>query len=117
MAFSRRLLSGSTNGRPIAVAAVATPGTLIHTAITGTVGFDELYLFAANVTAAAQTLTIEWGGVGDPADHLVKSYSIPAYSAPIPIAPGLVVNGGVAVRAFSDSASSINITGFVNRIQ
>ncbi len=117
MAFSRRLLSGSVNGRPISVAAVATPGTLIHTAISGTVGFDEVYLFAANVTAAAQTLTVEWGGVGDPADHLVKNYSIPPYSAPIPICPGLVVNGAVAVRAFSDAANALNITGLVNRIQ
>ena len=35
--FTKKKLSGSTDGKPIAVAATATPGTLIHTAVTGTV--------------------------------------------------------------------------------
>jgi hypothetical protein len=86
--YSRQLLSGSTNGRNIPVAAIATPGTLLHTAVAGTASFDELYLWAANVTGSAATLTIEFGGVTDPGDHLVKAYSIPANSAPIPICTG-----------------------------
>ena len=116
--YSRQLLSGSTSGRPIPVVATATPGTLIHTAVAGAIpNADEIYLFASNVTAAAATLTIEWGGVTDPGDHIVKSYSIPAYSAPIPIVDGEVLNGGLIVRAFSGTASAIGITGQVSRIQ
>lgn len=115
--YSRVLLSGSTSGRAIPVAAVATAGTLLHTAITGAAAFDEVYLWASNVTAAAATLTLEWGGVTDPGDHMVKAVSIPANSPPIPIATGQVLNGGLVVRAFSGTASAINITGFVNRIQ
>jgi hypothetical protein len=115
--FSRQLLSGSTSGREIPVAATATPGTLIHTAIAGAAAFDEIYLWASNVTGAAATLTLEWGGVTNPGDHMVKSYSIPANSAPIPIATGQVLNGGLVVRAFSDTGSAINLGGFVNRIQ
>ena len=115
--YSRLLLSGSTNGTPIPVAATATPGTLIHTAITGTSGFDEVYIWASNVTNAGATLTIEWGGVSDPGSHMVKAYSIAANSAPLAIAVGQVVNNAVVVRAFSGTASAINITGFVNRIQ
>ena len=115
--YSRTLLSGSTSGLPIPVAATATPGTLVHTAIAGATSFDEVYLWASNVTGAAATLTIEWGGVTDPGSHLVKAYTIAANSPPMPIAVGQVVNGGVAVRAFSDMASAINVTGFVNRIQ
>lgn len=114
--YSRLLLSGSTSGREIPVAAVATAGTLIHTAIAGASSFDEVYLWASNVTGAAATLTVEWGGVTDPGDHMVKSYSIPANSAPIPIATGQVLNGGLVVRAFSGTASAINIGGYVNRI-
>lgn len=114
--FSGNVLSGSTNGRPIPVAATATPGTLIHTAIAGTAGFDEVYLWASNVTAANATLTVELGGVSDPGDHLVKGYILPANSGPIPIAVGQRVQGGVAVRAFSATASAINITGFYNRV-
>lgn len=115
--YSRVLLSGSTSGQPIPVAATATPGTLLHTAIAGASSFDEVYLWASNVTGAAATLTIEWGGVSDPGSHMVKAYSIAANSPPMPIAVGQVVNGGVAVRAFSGTASAINVTGFVNRIQ
>lgn len=115
--FSRQLLSGSTNGRAIPVAATATPGTAIHTAVAGTAAFDELYLWASNVTGAAATLTLEWGGVTDPGDHMVKAYSIPANSGPIPIATGQVLNNSLLVKAFSGTASAINITGFVNRIQ
>lgn len=90
--FSRLLLSGSTNGREIPVAATATPGTAIHTAVSGTTSFDEVYLWASNVTGAAATLTVEWGGVTDPGDHACKSLSIPANSPPIPIMTGQVLN-------------------------
>ncbi len=115
--FTRLLLSGSTSGREIPVVAVATAGTLIHTAVAGALAFDEIYLWVSNVTSAVATLTIEWGGVTNPGDHMVHTYSIPANSAPIPIATGQNLNGGLIVRAFSDTASALNISGFVNRIQ
>ena len=115
--FSGGVLSGSTNGRPIPVVQTATPGTAIHTAVAGTTSFDELYLWASNVTASAATLTIEWGGTSDPGDHLTKAYSIPANSLPIPIALGQRVQGAVVIRAFSGTASAINITGYFNRVQ
>lgn len=114
--YSRVLLSGSTNGRVIPVAAAATPGTLIHTAVAGAASFDEVYLWASNVTGAAATLTIEWGGVTDPGDHVVKAVSIPANSPPIPIVTGQVLNNSLVVRAFSGTASAINLGGYVNRI-
>lgn len=115
--YSRVLLSGSTSGRPISVADTATPGTIIHTAVAGSTAFDEVYIWASNVSAVAQVLTIEWGGVTDPVSHIVKGYSIAANSPPMPIAVGQCVNGGVVIRAFSGNANTINVTGFVNRIQ
>lgn len=114
--YSRLLLSGSTNGKPISVAATASPGTAIHAAVAGATAFDEVYLFASNVTGAAATLTVQWGGVADPAEMLVKQYSIPANSGPISIAVGQVLNGGLSVLAFSGTANAITITGYVNRI-
>ena len=108
-------LSGSTNGRPIPVVAVATPGTTIHT--TGSAGFEKIWMFASNVTGAAATLTVEFGGVSDPGDHLVKAYSIPANSLPLPIALGQVLKGGVVVKAFSGTASAINITGWAIQVR
>lgn len=114
--FSRLTLSGSTNGKPIPVAATATPGTLIHTAVSGAAAFDEIYMWVSNVTGSAATLTIEWGGVTDPGDHLAKAISIPANSGPIPVAFGQVLQNGLVVRAFSGTAGALNISGFVNRI-
>lgn len=115
MAFSGAVLSGSTNGKPIPVAATATPGTLIHTAGAGTSGFDEVWLYVSNVTGGAATLTIEWGGVSDPGDHLVKAYSVAANSAAVPIVTGQRLNNGLEVRAFSGTASALNITGSYDR--
>ena len=114
--FSRILLSGSTSGKPTPVAATATPGTLIHTAAAGAAAWDELYLWASNVTGAAATLTIEWGGTTDPGELLTKAVSLPANSPPVLICAGLVLNGGLVVRAFSGTAGAINLTGYVNRI-
>jgi len=115
--YSRILLSGSTSGLPVIVVATATPGTLLHTAVSGATAFDEIYAWASNVTGASATLTVEWGGVSDPGSHMVKAVSIPANSPPIPIATGQVLNGGLICRAFSGTASAINVIGFVNRIQ
>lgn len=115
--YSRQLLSGSTNGTVIPVAATSTPGTLVHTALSGTVGFDEIYLWVSNVTTAAATLTIEYGGVTDPGSHITKALSIPANSPPINILAGQVLNNGLIVRAFSGTASALNLSGYVNRIQ
>jgi hypothetical protein len=105
------VLTGSSNGTPIPVAAVATPGTTIHTA--GATGYENIWLWAANVTGSPATLTLEWGGVADPGDHLVKEYSIPANSLPIPIATGHQIDGSVVIGAFSGTASAINITGYI----
>jgi len=113
--FSGGVLSGSSNGRPIPVAATATPGTLIHTVGAGTTGFDEVMLFASNITVTAATLTIEFGGTTDPGDHVVKAMSIPANSQSIPICAGQRLNNGLVIRAFSGTASAINISGGFNR--
>jgi hypothetical protein len=114
--YSREKLSGSTNGRAIKVAATATAGTLLHTAIAGTSSWDEVYAWVTNTSGSAATLTIEWGGVTDPDDLIVKALSIPANSPPIQIVPGVILQNGLAVRAFAGTANVLLITGYVNRI-
>jgi len=59
--FTKTLLSGSTNGKAILVAATATPGTTIHTAVAGTSSLDEIWLYAVNSSNSDVKLTIEWG--------------------------------------------------------
>lgn len=116
MAYNRYLLSGSTNGKGIPIAATATAGTLIHTAVSGTSGYDEVYVWFSNITTAAVTLTIEWGGATDPGNHMVKALSIPPNSLPIPVITGQVMNNGLEIRAFCSSASALNAIGYINRI-
>lgn len=114
--YSRALLSGSSSGRNIPVAATATAGTLIHTAASGALAFDEVYLWVSNVTAAAATITIEWGGVTDPGDHICNALSVPANSPPVLVVAGEPMNGGLEIRAFSDTSFALNVSGYVNKI-
>lgn len=111
--LSRRPLSGSTNGRLVAVAATATPGTLLHTGATGTDDWDEVYLWAANVSTSDVLLTIEHGGTGTANE--VK-FLIPAQVGLVELGGKLMIQNGLVVRAYAGSANVINISGYVNRI-
>jgi hypothetical protein len=110
--FSKVLLSGSTNGRPIKVAQTATAGTTIHTAHASAT--DEVWLWAQNTDTTDRKLTIEFGGVSAP-DDLIEQ-TIAAESGLAIVIPGLPLSGGIVVRAFAASANVVTITGYVNRI-
>jgi hypothetical protein len=115
--FEKLILSGSTNGRAIKVAATATPGTTIHTGSTNTAVIDEVWLYAQNTDTTARKLTIEWGGTSSP-DDLIE-LTIPAESGLTLVAPGLLIKGAgtaLVVRAFCASANVVTIHGYVNRI-
>jgi hypothetical protein len=112
--YSKNALSGSTNGRHILVAATSTPGTLIHTAVSGTSAFDEVWLYATNTDTTPRKLTIEWGGTTSPNDTI--EVTIPAESGYTLIAPGLLLQNGLVIRAFAATTNVIIINGFVNRI-
>ena len=112
--YSKVQLSGGVNGRPIPVAATATPGTTIHTASTTSSVIDELHLYAVNSDTSDHKLTIEWGGVTSP-DDLIE-ITIPAESGLILVIPGLCLDNALVCKAFAASASKINIVVHVNRI-
>lgn len=112
MTISRQLLSGSTNGRGVKVAATATPGTLIHTA--HATALDEVWLWCVNSDTSVRKLTVEFGGTTSP-DDLIE-VAIPAESGLVLVLPGLTVTGGVAVRAFAATANVLNVMGHVNRL-
>lgn len=114
--YSRQLISGSTNGRAVKVAATATPGTTVHTAVAGTTNFDEIYLWVTNTSTSDVALTIEFGGVTDPDDLVLKGVIIPAKMGLWPIITGLVLNNALVVRAFAGTANVLLIGGYVNRI-
>ena len=115
--FSKNILSGSTDGRGILVAQTATAGTLVHTGPTVVTSFDEIWMYAQNTSASAVKLTVEWGGVTAPNDHI--EFTVPAESGLYLIAPGLVIKGNATaliVRAFAATASVLTIHGYVNKI-
>ncbi len=114
--ITRAHLSGSSNGLPIPVAATASPGTVLHTAVNATGSFDEMHLWVSNVTGSAATLTLEWGGTTDPGSLIVKALSIPANSGPTKIVAGQTLSAGLVARAFASAAGALNITGHINRI-
>jgi hypothetical protein len=115
--FTKLVLSGSTDGRAIKVAATATPGTTIHTGSATATTHDEIWLYAMNTDTTARKLTIEWGGTSSP-DDLIE-LTIPAESGLTLVAPGLLIKGNATpllVRAFAATTNVITIHGYVNRI-
>lgn len=112
--FSKRLLSGSVDGKQIAIANTATAGTLIHTCVSGTSSIDEVWIYAVNSSTSAVKLTIEYGGVTANTDHIEST--IPAEAGLTLIVPGLPMNNSLVVRGFAGTANVINISGYVNRI-
>lgn len=58
------ILSASSNGKGILVAATVSPGTLLHTPSTTLPNYELVTLYAVNRHASTvRTLTIQWGGV------------------------------------------------------
>lgn len=111
----KRLLSGSMDGKAIKVAATATAGTAVHTAVAGTTAgtVDEVWLWAQNNHTANVVLTIEFGSA-DAEDNI--TVTIPFKSGLVPVVPGLPLQNGAVVAVFADIADVISIHGFVNTI-
>ena len=112
--FTKALLSGSTNGKGIKVVAIATAGTVIHTATSSTTAFDEIWLYAYNGHTADVVLTIEWGEATVPDGNDI--ITIPYKSGRFLVIDGRLLNNSLVVRAFASVANVIVIDGFVNQI-
>lgn len=112
----KRKLSGSTDGKPIKIAATATAGTAIHTAVAGTTAgtFDEIYLYAQNNDTVARTLTIEFGDATAPDGNII--ITLASKSGLQLIVPGLILQNEATVKAFASAANVVCVSGFVNSI-
>tara|TARA_R100001082_G_scaffold108569_2_gene83993 strand:+ start:2011 stop:2361 length:351 start_codon:yes stop_codon:yes gene_type:complete len=111
--ITKQFLSGSTNGRPIEVAATSTAGTTIHTAVSGTTDIDEIWIWASNNDTSSIILTIEFGGTTDQDDRLVTTV---AASSTELVVPGLILQNGCIVKAYAGTTNEINLVGYVNRL-
>lgn len=115
--YSKQILSGSTDGKAIKVAATSSSGTTIHTGSTTATTLDEVWLYAVNSSASDVKLTVQWGGTTSPDDDI--EYTVKAENGLYLIVPGLILKGNataLVVRAFAATANVITISGYVNRI-
>lgn len=116
--YSKVMLSGSTQGRQIKVAATGTPGTTIHATGTSSSIMDEVTLYAYNDHTSDVLLTIEYGSTSSP-DDLIRQ-TITSRAGQFLIIAGLPMTGtgstSNTIRAFAATANVIMISGFVNRI-
>jgi hypothetical protein len=112
--YTKVLLSGSTNGKRVKVAATSSPGTTIHTAVTGTTLIDEIWLYAYNGHTASVELTVQFGGTTSPDDD--TKVTIAAKSGEVLVISGEPLNNALIVKAYAATTNVITIGGFVNRI-
>lgn len=116
--YSKVLLSGSTQGKPIKVVATATTGTTIHATGTSSTIIDEVWLYSVNSSTSPVLLTVEYGGTTAPDQNI--QVTIPPQSGLTLVVPGLVLTGtGAAantITAFAGTANVLTISGYVNRI-
>lgn len=111
MSIAKLVPSGSTNGRPIKVTATATAGTIFHTANAS--ALDEITMYATNTDSVDRLLTVEFGGVTSPDDHIRAT--IPAGETILVVA-GVPLTNSLVCRAFAAAANVITLHGYVNRI-
>tara|TARA_R100000808_G_C2130309_1_gene139648 strand:- start:1046 stop:1399 length:354 start_codon:yes stop_codon:yes gene_type:complete len=112
--ISKVLLSGSTNGKGIQVTGTATGAAVtVHDAVSGTTDLDEVWLYASNSHTGSVTLTIEWGGTTAVADHIKAVINS---NETVLVAPGLLAQNGIDIKAFASVADKISLFGYANRM-
>ena len=102
------ILSGSTDGEPIAL---GTGPTTIHTVASGTATFEQVWLYLSNTTGTVSTVDIYWGA--EDADHTLP-YQVGAYSTILAVAGSPLTNGNT-VSALA-SVVGVNVTGYVETV-
>ena len=115
--FTKKILSASTDGRPILVVATASSGTTIHTGSATATTLQEVWLYASNPSNTQYTLTVQFGGTTAIDDDIV--IPIPPQAGLFLISPGLILKGNatpLVIRAYASTASKITITGYINEI-
>lgn len=111
MALGKTILSNSTNGKNIKIAATATAGTLIHTAVAGTASCDAVHVWLENVHTADVLVTIEWGEATAPDGNII--ITIPFKSGPFKVIDGWLLQNGLTVRIFAATTNVILANGYV----
>ena len=114
--ISRDHLSGSTDGKPIALAVDSGTYTTVHTGPTDAAHWIELWLYFSNITSAQATVTVAIGGTADANKIKIK---VPAQSTVLGV-PGWTIQGNsgaaITVTAATTTAAAVNCMGHINLI-
>ena len=112
MAFTPKLLSGCTQGKPIKVTSTTTGGAnTVHTAVAGTSNIDFIDVYATNNSASSVDISLGWGGVT--VDETLGPVSIAANAGPVKIADKFPLQNGLVLSAWASVADDILLTGRV----
>lgn len=111
--FSRVL---ANNGLGVKIAATASPGTLIFTAVAGTTNIDEIHLGLVNTSSSDITVYIQFGGTNSP-DNLIPVRLPGSYEGLFVVSQGeLQLQNGAEIRAYANTANVIVAYCYANRI-
>lgn len=114
VSLTKKLLSGSTGGKPIKVTGTSSGAAVtVHAPIAGTSIFDAVWLYANNTSTSSVELTIEWGASSDA--NIVMS--VAAKSGLVLVSPGIYIQDSFPIKAYAGSANVIFLTGYVNRLE
>jgi hypothetical protein len=72
-------------------------------------------LYAHNSSSATVKLTLEWGEATAPDGHIEINIGAEGTGLVL-IAPGLLLQNSLVIKAFAGTANVVTITGYVNRI-
>lgn len=112
--FFKRFATESTNGRGKKIVAVASPGTLLHTATNVAGEKDEIWLWLVNSIGSAVVSTTQLGGTTSPDDEI--KYTVQPQDGLKCVLPGLCLAGGLELRVFASAANVLVAHLYINRI-
>jgi hypothetical protein len=106
--FSKHILSGAVNGKPIEL---STAGVVVHTAGAGTGTIDEINVYALNTATNSHVVTVKYGAT---TSDSTWTETVPPKSGLYHILPGLIINNALALTCYA--TGSVKVVGWVNRI-
>ena len=115
--YSKVALSGSTNGKAIAVAATSIgSGTTIHQVAnqTSTPG-DLVTLYAVNINTTPETLVVNWGEAS-PTSANTLTITLGVNVGPVLVTSDWPLNNNLTITAATTTASKVLIYGSANRL-
>lgn len=102
------------HGKLVQIAATATPGTSLYTAVSSTDDeWDVVFVAASNNDTADHLLTVEWTAAGSANEVKVL---LPGRSGMWTIIPALRIRNALTVKAYADAANQVNAYIDVDRL-